>query len=177
MNLNLTMIFDHRFFYLSEKDEEIICIYWRALSVYMKLCSSNWSTDGGQFLDCFLTKRSHIFTWTLILDEAPALACINMPLIFRVLNISPMYHGTEMVMSRSLQMIMLSPLNRWGEGIAVNQKTGEKQLISFMTKVKMRNDAMSWWWHKAVSPSSTELFLIYYGVRISLGELLWSSWW
>lgn len=31
-------------------------------------------------------------------------------------------------------MIMLSPLKRWGDGIAVNQKPGEKQVDIFQDK-------------------------------------------
>lgn len=108
--------------------------------------------DGGESLNTFLSKKGHISTWMLILDADPAFACINMPLTFRVLNISPMYHGTEMVMSRSLQMMMLSPLKRWGEGITVKQKTWQKHFISFRTEVKSRNNVVSWWWHEAAPP-------------------------
>lgn len=142
----------------------------------MKLCRSSGYIHCWGSINYFLTKGSHPFTWMLILDAAPALACMSMPLTFLVLNISPMYHGTEMVMSRSLQMIMLSPLKRWGEGIAVNQNTKEKQFLSFRTKVKRKNDAMSQWWHKGASSSSTELYPNYHGWRAGLGELLWSSW-
>lgn len=136
---------------------------------WMKLCSSSGHIHCWGGINSFLTKGSPTFTWMLILDAGPALACISMPLTFRVLNISPMYHGTEMVMSRSLQIIMLSPLKRWGEGIAVKQNTEEKQFLSFRTNVERKNDAVSQWWHKGASPSSTELYSIYRGWRAGLG--------
>lgn len=53
-------------------------------------------------------------TWRWSLEDMPAVASISTPSSFLVRNMSPRYQGTEMVMSRSLQDTMLSPLKRWG---------------------------------------------------------------
>lgn len=136
--------------------------------------------DGGESLNTFLSKKGHISTWMLILDADPAFACINMPLTFRVLNISPMYHGTEMVMSRSLQMMMLSPLKRWGEGITVKQKKHDRNTL-YPSGQRLRVE-ITWYHgggtrqhlHTATSLYRLEMFL----ERQALGSLLIDfCWW
>lgn len=52
------------------------------------------------------------------------MASISTPSSFLVRNMSPRYQGTEMVMSRSLQDTTLSPLKRWGWGMAVDTDMG-----------------------------------------------------